>query len=397
MNIAAAPDRSAARRARIGLSLAFWLMGAVAGIWFVHIPLVAERLALEPAALGLSLLMLGIGSLLFQPLTGMIVGRFGARRLARITHPLSIMAMGVVVQSTSLAQLGIGLFVAGAVFGATNVSLNTHATEVEAAYGRPILSSFHGFFSLGTLSAAGLGSFIIAQGWGDGSGAIIAFACFLPLTLFAGMLFLKTPQGNGKAASARERHGLAVFGAPVLILIMSMAFLGNTIEFAVNDWSALYLVDVRGLDPSQAVAGFAMFAAAMTLARFAGGPVVARMGSRRVITTGGLLVAIGMTMTVFSPVVWISILGFLITGIGAANNAPLLMSQSARLPGVPPGAGVGATATGLTSGFLLAPPLIGFVAQGFGLSVALTLMAVIGTSLVILAQILPWSAEAGAE
>ena len=176
---------------------------------------------------------------------------------------------------------------------------------------------------------------------------------------------------------------------------MGMAFLGNTVEFWVNDWSALYLIDVRGLEPSVAVLGFAMFAAAMTLTRFAGGPIVTRMGPQRVVTIGGALIAIGMSLTIFSPVIWLSVLGFLITGIGTANNAPLLMSQSARLPGVPPGAGIGATATGLTSGFLLAPPIIGFIAQGFGLSVALCLMAVIGLVLLGLAWLLPWT-NAGA-
>ncbi len=209
---------------------------------------------------------------------------------------------------------------------------------------------------------------MINLGWGDGSGAIAAGAVMLPLALLAGIWFL--PDRGGKPAKA-GKSGFS-FPAKALVGLVVLAFLTNTIVFTVNDWSALFLSTFRGTSQGDAAIGVALFSAAMALSRFAGGVVVERLGARNVVVGGGVLAALGMAIVLSTEWLPLSISGFLLIGIGASNLAPLLMSQASRIPGVAPSMGVAATATGLTTGLLLGPPLIGFIAQGFTLPVALS-------------------------
>ena len=139
-----------------------------------------------------------------------------------------------------------------------------------------------------------------------------------------------------------------------------------------------------------AAAGFAMFSVAMAGFRFLGGPIVEKLGVRTLLSWGGALIALGMFIVILSPWSAGSVIGFFLVGMGAANNAPLLMSQAARLPGIPAGIGVAATATGLTAGFLLAPPVIGFVAQLTELAVALGIVGLLGIVIFVAAKLLVW-------
>ncbi|MCB1502465.1 MAG: MFS transporter [Bauldia sp.] len=367
------------RRARYAVSAIFLIFGLIAGFWFVHIPVVAGRLALEPAVLGLALLCFGLGSLIFQPVAGVLVGRLGSRR-ATVTFAVTLLvAMPIVINAVNAPMLFVALLVGGASGGALNVALNTQASKVETARGRPTMSVFHGFFSLGMLCASVAGAAVIERGWGDGSGAIAANALLLPVVLAAGAGLLPDSgpeeEGRGKRKAAGARFALP---AGALLGLATLAFLANAIEFTVNDWSALFLTTEKGATAAEATRGLGLFALAMTVFRFAGGLVVSRIGAKRVVAGGGALAAIGMIIALASEDALLSTSGFLFIGIGASNLAPLLLSQASRIPGVAPGIGVAATATGMTAGFLLAPPIIGFVAQAFTLPVALGLSIVFG-------------------
>jgi hypothetical protein len=130
----------------------------------------------------------------------------------------------------------------------------------------------------------------------------------------------------------------------------------------------------------------------MAASRFAGGPVVERLGTRNVIAGGGVLISLGMLLVLAAPWQQLSVLGFLVIGVGAANISPLLMSQGSRVPGVAPSIGVAAIASGLTSGILLGPPIIGFVAQALTLPVALALVGTFGAIIAASAMTRTWYA-----
>ncbi|SDB47877.1 MFS transporter [Bauldia litoralis] len=363
------------RRARYAASTVFLIFGSIVGFWFVHIPVVAGRLGLEPAVLGLALLCLGVGSLAFQPVAGLIVGRVGSKRATVVFAVAFLIAFPVVVNVPNVPLLFVALIATGMVGGALNVSVNTQASRIETARARPSMSVFHGFFSSGVLLASVAGGTMINHGWDDGSGVVAAGAILIPIALIAGRWLLADETAGPAGTKKGPRFTLP---PPALLGLVLLAFLSNTIEFTVNDWSALFLTTEKGMSAGDAASGLGLFALAMAVSRFAGGKAVERLGARRVVVAGGLTAALGMVVVLSASWPLLSASGFLLIGIGAANLAPLFMSQASHMPGVEPAVGVAATATGLTAGFLLAPPIIGFIAQAFTLPLALGLTVVAG-------------------
>ena len=371
-------SRTTIARARTAVSFCFYLLGALTGVWAVHIPVVQARLGIDPSVLGLALLTLAIGAVFTMPLTGLALSRFGSRRptaVLALAFPI-VAPLGMLAQSPLM--LFASLFFFGAAMGGLDVAMNTQATEVEAARGRPTMSSFHGFFSVGALSGAGLGGIIIAAGWGDGSGAALAAAAFAAVAVWAVMNLLPSarPVAEGPRFTLPSR---AVLGLGVITFL---AFAG---EGAITDWSALYLATVKHSSPATAGVGYAVFSVAMTVCRLFGDPIVARLGGVLTILGGGILMAIGMAVALTAPGPYLSAIGFAIVGIGAANLVPVAFSAAARTPGVAPGAGVAAVTTLGYAGFLVFPPFIGFVAKSFGLSAALIVVAVMGAAIAAMA------------
>jgi hypothetical protein len=172
-----------------------------------------------------------------------------------------------------------------------------------------------------------------------------------------------------------------------VLALCILAFLCFAIEGAVTDWSALFLTSVKGATPAAAAGGFALFSLAMAACRLAGDAAVARIGGRTILVGGGLLMAAGLGIALASPWPLVGAFGFGILGVGAANVVPVLFSRAARTPGVEPSIGVAAVATLGYSGFLVTPPVLGLVADAYGLSVALGLVLLMGLAIACLGAI----------
>jgi MFS family permease len=382
------PDIRQMTRARIAVSAGFFVFGLAFALWAVHIPIIAERLALNPATLGLALLNVGVGGVISQPLTGWLISRTGSRPLATLFLLVFLAAVIIPITAWTTPLFFLATLILGLTAGACNVAINTQASEIERARGKPTMSSFHGFFSLGALAGASLGGGIIAIGRQDGTGAAVILAVMVAAAAFAARFFLPTsPPPKPEPGSARK--GLTLPTGAVLGLA-ALTFFSNIVEGAVGDWSALYLTVERGLTQATAASGFALFSLAMAVCRLAGGPVVARLGEKRILLCGGLLMSLGMAVVVFSPWAIISPFGFALVAIGAANTIPVMMSVAARAPGTSPGVGVAATATGALLGFLIGPPIIGFIAQALGLAAALGLLSLVGLIVAIGAALYRW-------
>ena len=249
--------------------------------------------------------------------------------------------------------------------------MNTQASEVEKARGRPTMSSFHGFYSVGGLAGSIAGAAIIASGWGNGQGAVTAGVVCLGLAAIAAsnLWVSATPPRSGPRF---------VLPSWAVIGIGMLCFLCFALEGAIGDWSALYLTIDKLASPAAAASGYALYSLAMSVCRLTGDPVVARLGPRLTLSLGGVLVAAGIAVAVMVPSAFLAPVGFLIVGIGAANIVPVLFSAAAQTPGVPPSVGVAAVATLGYSGFLVAPPLLGIVGKAFGLAASLWIVAFAG-------------------
>ena len=385
-------DARSVLRARFAVSCGFFVFGFGFAVWAVHIPVVAARLGLDPAILGLALLNVGLGGVISQPITGWGIARTGSRQAATVLLPLFLSVFIVPIVAWSTPVFFVGTIILGVTFGSANVALNTQASEIEIARRRPTMSSFHGFASLGGLAGASIGGGIIAVGWQDGSGAAIVATILLAVAGVAAQYFL--PTRPTRRSASQEGRGRLALSAPVLALAV-LAFFANSVEGGVNDWSALYLATVRGLSTATAASGFAVFSFGMAICRLAGGRAVVRLGERRVVLFGGALVAVGMAVVVLSPWAVVSPFGYALVAIGEANAIPVMMGPAARAPGVAPSAGVAATATGALLAFLVGPPVIGFIAHATNLSLALGVLSLSGVVVMVGAALYRWPGQAG--
>lgn len=378
-------DAAQVRTARIRTSIGFILYGLVQGLWLVQIPLVVDRLNLDNKTFGLVILAAGIGSAIAQPFAGWAVGILGSRRATRFSQPAFFVMIPALVLAPNITLLFVASFGMGLAGGPLNVAINTQATEVENARGRATMPSFHGWFSVGSVTSASVVAALIWLGLGDGTGIVIVALIAIGVSLWTNKGMLPPVH----RVTGEKKRGISLpTGAVIGIAII--IFFSNAVEGGTSSFNSLFLATVKGADLSIAGAGFTFYSLAMAAMRFAGGPLVERLGERWVLTLGGTMIAIGFTVAILAPTVWLSAFGFLIVGLGTANSFPVLMGAASRVPGVTPSVGVASVATTALFGFLLGPPVVGFIAQYYGLSVGLAALGMCGAIIVVGANLYKW-------
>lgn len=360
------------RRARRAISTIFLLNGAGIGAWAVHVPTVQARAGFDTATLGLLLLTIAGGAMAAMPLSGWLSARHGSRRLTLVSALLFPFVMAALIAASAPTLLFLLAFCFGATNGTLDVAMNANATEVEKARGLPTMSSFHGFFSLGGLAGAALGGLMLELDFGNGEGAAALAAAIVPAVLLAGRAILHVPPARGEhGPGMRLPRGQSL--ALGLLALLCMA-----VEGALVDWSALVLRERTGASAAQAALGFSLFSVTMAACRFAGDGLVLRFGARGVMVSGGLAIAAGIGLAVATANYLLSALGFGLVGLGAANVVPVIFTAAARTPGMAPGVGLATAATVGYSGFLLGPPVIGWIAAHAGLALGVGALALAG-------------------
>ncbi|MBO0948422.1 MFS transporter [Fibrella forsythiae] len=375
---------SSVLKSRRATQLIFLVCGLGMASWAPMVPFAKDRLALNDGSLGLLLLMLGAGAMLMMPASGWLVGRFGSRIIMACAVLVMAFALPLLLILTSTAATAVTLFVFGAGVGAVDVAMNAHGVQVQNLYGRPIMSSLHGLFSVGGLfGSLGLGV-LIKAGMNPlyAIGSIATLMILITLTQYRHLFPVDTERvlitrfatTDGKPASSGQRFGW-LHGSVLFLGLMCFAvFLA---EGAVLDWSAIFLRDIKGIEPELAGVGYAAFSVAMAIMRLVGDKLVARLSSKTVVVGGSLLGAVGLLIAILSPWVWISLVGFVLLGLGVANIVPIFFSAAGKLPGVAPTVSIAAITTIGYTGLLAGPALLGFIAQQFSLPAALGCLALL--------------------
>ena len=259
--------------------------------------------------------------------------------------------------------LGVALLLFGAGLGTLDCVVNIQAVIVERASGRPMMSGFHGLFSVGGIAGAGGVSALLSLG------ASPLLASLWVVALIGVLLFYATPSflpygGAGDGPAFAIPHGIVLF-------IGILCFTVFLTEGAMLDWSAVFLTSVRGVDPSHAGLGFTAFATTMTIGRLMGDGIVQRLGSTRIILFGGLLAGGGLALATLSPSWLAGLVGFALVGAGCSNIVPVLFTAVGRQKTMPEHVAVPAISTLGYAGILAGPAAIGFVAHATSLSLAL--------------------------
>lgn len=358
------------QRVNLGTRLVFLIAGLSMSAWAPLVPFASQRLQLTGASLGGLLLCLGIGSLAAMPVTGALVARFGCRRVMLCSTLVVLAVLPLLATLDVMWLMAATLMVFGAGLGMLDVAMNVQAVEVEKAAAKPMMSGFHGFFSLGGILGAGAVSLLLGAGLTplQAVGVIMLLMALLLLCSLPTLMTERLHQPD-QPWLVIPRGWVAFLGCLCFILFLA--------EGAVLDWSALLLLQSPGMSVAHAGLGYAIFSIAMTIGRLTGDKVIQRFGRYPVMLTGALAAAAGMTLAVLLPWPQAALLAFLLVGFGLANTVPMLFNAAGNQQDMPANLAISAMTTLGYAGILSGPALIGFISQWLSLSGAFLLIALL--------------------
>jgi predicted MFS family arabinose efflux permease len=361
-------DRSV-KNARRATLVSFLLCGIAVSAWAPMVPLAKQRTGLNEAGLGLILLCMGGGAIVTMPFIGPLIQRTGSRPVIVAGSLLTGCILPVLTLASSPVALAASLLLFGAALGSLDVAMNSQAVVVQEKINKPVMSSFHGMFSVGGLMGSMLFGLLLSLKVTPFFSAVAISIALIAVVLIHFKSFLDhPPKENEPSFSLRLPKG------PVIMLGL-FCFIFFLYEGALLDWSALLLKDNRGFSVSLAGAGYAVFSVAMAVMRFTGDGLVHRFGAKKIVVWGTLITVAGLLMVVATPWLATNIGGFLMIGIGAANVVPVLFSAAGKADATSPELALAAVTTMGYAGQLAGPALIGFAAHATSLPVALGLLA----------------------
>jgi predicted MFS family arabinose efflux permease len=371
-----APTPTAVKQ-QISTRFAFLITGLAMSAWAPLIPFVKARLAIGESTLGLLILCFGVGSLLAMPVTGLLVNRYGCRRVISSSLLLMCLSLVCLAIAPGVSGMAINLLIFGMMLGATDVAMNMQAVVVEKASGRAMMSGFHGFYSLGGIFGAVVMSALLWLGLSPFH-ALLSLTTVLLLMLIycAKDLLPKDNLENSLQNNSGEREPFFVLPRGKVLLIGALCFVAFLSEGAVLDWSAVFLNSIRAIDPVHAGLGYACFSVAMTIGRFTGDKIVNILGGTRVVLWGGLFAATGFLLVVFVPFTAAAFIGFTLVGVGASNIVPVLFTAAGNQDSMPMGLAISAVVSMGYAGLLAGPAMIGFIAESSSLNVSFGIVAV---------------------
>jgi len=316
-------------------------------------------------------------SLLFA---GWLVSHFGSRKIlisAALLYPAILVVLAL---AGNVWQLSFVLFLFGLSSNLVNIAMNTQAVDVESMYGRSIMASFHGLWSIAGFSGAAIGGLLVSAG-------IAPLIHFSIIFIMAGLLVLffykfTLPGDTGTA----EKHPFFVKPDRYILNLGLIAFCSMLCEGAMADWSGVYFQNVVKSPAAFITFGYVAFTAAMAAGRFIGDSMVVKLGIKKVLQLSATLVATGLCISILFPYLATAITGFLLVGLGVSSIVPLIYSMAGRSATMPAGLALAAVSSVSFLGFLIGPPLIGFIAEAAGLRLSFAVIAVIGLCPAILAN-----------
>ena len=358
--------------ARTATNVLFFLNGLSFASWASRIPDVKDFLKLGDAALGTVLFAMPIGSLSALPVAGIIISKFGSRKIALFSMLFYFVSMPLLGYASSTFQLAIALFLFGFGGDMLNISMNVQAVNVEKIQQKSIMSSFHAVFSVGFMIGAALGGFIDSENISVFNHLTFMGTTDLILVIIVYGFLVKSDQQNDNAQP--------LFALPDrgLILLGIIAFCGMLSEGAMADWSTLYYKQVLNNSKGFVTAGFTAFSIMMVIGRIFGDKIVNKFGLRKTLLINCLIVFLGMFLALVSINPILVILGFGITGLGLSTIVPLIYSEAGHSKTMSAGVALAAITTVGMGGFLLGPVLIGFLSEFSSLRIALSSLIVLG-------------------
>lgn len=365
-----APDRSATGPARLATRLSFLAAGFAVSCWAPIIPFAKTSIGADEALFGVLLLCLGLGSVIAMPLTGIISARRGARPMILLGGFGMAVTLPFLALSGHAIALGAVLFVFGAALGTLDVAMNVHAAEVERTERRPLMSGFHAQFSIGGFAGAGSMTALLSFGITPVLASFIGAGLTLVTMTLAAPRLLRARGGDPEPF---------VLPRGIVLLLAVLAAIAFLAEGAILDWGALLLIEREMTEARSAGLGYMLFSLAMVAGRLSGDWTVARLGEGPILVWGGIATMAGLAVVLLGGTQAVTLAGFVLVGLGAANLVPVVFSIAGRQKIMPAGLAIASVTTTGYAGVLLGPAIVGFVASETSLPTAfwvVTLMMV---------------------
>jgi MFS family permease len=386
--------------ARVAVSALFIVNAFALSAWLPRLAELQAGLGLDAAQVGLVLSAGAAGGLLVGPLGGYLVARSNSARVSVVSFALMVPIVPLIGVAPTGWSLALVLLVVGALDAVMDGAMNAHGLRVQHAYRRSIINGFHGYWSLGTVAGGVVGSLALAAGvpisWM--LAAITAASAVLVAVTGRWLLPGSDPDAHGSdddaiaeatasADPASVPPGSARALGRVTLLLGLFTLLAVVIEDIPARWSSIYLTDIGAPDVLVGL-GFTAFTIAMTIGRFAGDRVVNRVGEAEVVRWSMVTAAAALAAALLVGTTWAFIAACVVLGLAVATLFPAAMHAATRIPGVRPAMGVATVGWIARGGFVVAPMVVGLVAERFGIAWGLTVPILAAAALVPLSAIL---------
>ena len=369
------------KRIRWAVSLFYFGMGLCFATWASRIPDIKASLHLSESDLGSILFALPFGQLMIMPFSGKLVTKYGSHKILLIALALYAIALTNLGLAEKPWQLSLGLFLFGIFGNLSNIAVNTQGVYTEGLFKRTIMSSFHGAWSTAGFSGALIGIAMLALKLSPFQHFVIA-ALIVFVLMAANYKYLiraKEKKSSGKKKFFAKPDG-------VLLWLGIIGFCCMASEGVMFDWSGVYFKEIVKAPGPLVILGYTSFMIMMASGRFLGDRLIHKYGRKRVLQISGLLISIGLFTSVFLPYLIPSTLAFMLVGLGVSTIVPTVYSIAGKNATVAPGEALTIVSSVSFLGFLMGPPVIGFIAEAAGLQFSFAFIGIFGVLIAFMAS-----------
>ncbi|BAU52593.1 MFS transporter [Mucilaginibacter gotjawali] len=377
MNEEAIPSRSP-QQYRIGAAIFFFISGFGFSSWASRIPTIQNQLHLNDGQLGTVLFALPIGLMFTMPISNWLLSKYSSRAIMLSGSLFLCVILVLIGLANSMLQLIVVLFFFGSARNMMTLSINTQGVGVQALYSKSIMATFHGIWSMAGFAGAAVGLVMVYFNVAVPYHFLIISILLAVLTLYFinDTLYSKPkPQPRKPVFSLPDRY---------LLKFSLICFACMACENTMYDWSAIYFQKAVHADKTTSTAAFVIYLVAMTTGRFFGDRVVTRLGIKAVLKFSGIFIFTGLAMAVALPMVATAMVGFILVGFGVSCIVPMVFSLAGKSKNMSSSSALASISTVGYLGFVLVPPLVGFISQNFGLRISFSIIALFGGIVVYL-------------
>ena len=372
------PEKS---RIRLAVALSYFSMGLLFSTWASRIPDIKTKLQLNDAMFGTILFAMPVAQFLMMTFSGKLVTRFGSRNIILLALPVYSMCLSNIGLVNEGWQLAIALFLFGLAGNLCNISINTQGVTAEHLYQRPIMASFHGGWSVAGFTGALIGLIMINMKIVPWLHFIIVIFIVLTIIWFNRNHLMKGKPIVDPAVPKRK-----FFNKPdkALIQLGIIGFCSMASEGAMFDWSGIYFKDIVKAPASLVILGYTSFMIMMASGRFLADYIVSRIGRKRLLQISGIVISAGLYTAVLFPNLIASTIGFMMVGLGVSSIIPSVYSAAGKHTRVPPGIALATVSSVSFLGFLMGPPMIGYISQAAGLRYSFAVIGIFGIGITLM-------------